>query len=265
MAGLLLMGSLVGGAARAQATASDIEAQLVGKSIYLRGGWGGKKLEFDGNGQPESTYKILSFTESGFKATSVRLDRNTLEIEGDRFGLEFDPKGEMSTFVGKGVTVEVHVPPGTDLQAVVDAIFAPDLVALVPTMPSFWQSYAKQHFAKHDEVHINEALGPYTADSQSSESPHLEEGVKEPRVLHYENPKFSDTSRAAKYSGKVLVYFVVDEKGDPTHIQVVRPAGLGLDEEAVASVSQYKFKPGIKDGKPVKVELAMEIVFKIIR
>jgi protein TonB len=57
---------------------------------------------------------------------------------------------------------------------------------------------------------------------------------------------------------------VVDENGNPTHVHVARGVGMGLDEKAVEAVRQYKFKPGMKDGKPVKVELAIEVNFQIL-
>jgi len=89
-------------------------------------------------------------------------------------------------------------------------------------------------------------------------------GVTEPKVLTSADPEFSEEARKAKFSGNVLVYFIVDENGTPTHVHVARGVGMGLDEKAVEAVRQYKFKPGMKDGKPVKVELAIEVNFQIL-
>jgi len=89
-------------------------------------------------------------------------------------------------------------------------------------------------------------------------------GVTEPKVLTSADPEFSEEARKAKVSGNVLVYFIVDENGTPTHVHVARGVGMGLDEKAVEAVRQYKFKPGMKDGKPVKVELAIEVNFQIL-
>ncbi len=38
--------------------------------------------------------------------------------------------------------------------------------------------------------------------------------------------------------------------------------GMGLDQKAVEAVRQYKYKPGMKDGKPVMVELNVEVKFQ---
>jgi protein TonB len=49
----------------------------------------------------------------------------------------------------------------------------------------------------------------------------------------------------------------------------VAPRGLvvrtdmGLDEKAVEAVRQYKFKPSMYQGKPVPVEITIEVNFHI--
>jgi len=45
---------------------------------------------------------------------------------------------------------------------------------------------------------------------------------------------------------------------------VVRPLGLGLDEKAIEAVQQWKFKPGMKDGKPVPVQAQTEVTFRLL-
>jgi protein TonB len=37
--------------------------------------------------------------------------------------------------------------------------------------------------------------------------------------------------------------------------------GRGLDEEAVKAVRTWKFKPAIKDGRPVAVQIFVEVDF----
>lgn len=92
---------------------------------------------------------------------------------------------------------------------------------------------------------------------------HLGGGVRAPIVVHQVDPEFSEEARKAKFSGNVLVDLIVDEQGNPSHVRVVRGVGLGLDEKAVEAVRQYRFKPATKDGKPVKVELTVDVNFQI--
>lgn len=92
---------------------------------------------------------------------------------------------------------------------------------------------------------------------------HVGGGVRAPIVLHEVDPEFSEEARKAKFSGNVLVDLIIDEQGNPLHVHVARGVGMGLDEKAVEAVRQYRFKPATKDGKPVKVELGIEVNFQI--
>jgi periplasmic protein TonB len=107
-------------------------------------------------------------------------------------------------------------------------------------------------------------LGPGSGGNTGGGVYRVGGGVSQPKVLVSADPEFSEEARKAKFSGNVLVYFIVDETGAPTHVRVARGVGMGLDEKAVDAVRQYKFKPGMKDGKPVKVEMAIEVNFQIL-
>ena len=87
--------------------------------------------------------------------------------------------------------------------------------------------------------------------------------VRAPVLTYSVDPEFSEEARKAKFSGNVQVALVVDESGRPKNIRVERGVGMGLDEKAVEAVRQYKFKPAMKDGKPVPVELYIEVNFQI--
>jgi len=88
-------------------------------------------------------------------------------------------------------------------------------------------------------------------------------GVSAPEVTYKTDPDFSEEARKAKVSGNVLLYLQVDASGRPTHVRVARGIGVGLDEKAIECVRQWKFKPGLKDGKPVTTELTVEVDFQI--
>ena len=55
----------------------------------------------------------------------------------------------------------------------------------------------------------------------------------------------------------------VGTNGLPSHVHVIRGVGMGLDEKAVEAVKQYRFKPAMENGKPVLVELNIEVNFQI--
>jgi protein TonB len=106
-------------------------------------------------------------------------------------------------------------------------------------------------------------IGPGSGGNTGGGVFHIGGGVTKPEVLYSPEPEFSEEARKAKFSGNVQVYLWVDESGNPSHIRVVRGIGMGLDEKAIEAVRQYKFRPAMKDGKPVKVDLYIDVNFQI--
>jgi periplasmic protein TonB len=92
---------------------------------------------------------------------------------------------------------------------------------------------------------------------------HVGRGVSEPRLIYSVDPEFSDEARRAKYQGVCIVSVIVDAQGNPQHVHVARPLGMGLDEKAVEAVREYKFKPAYYQGHPVAVEIDVVVNFRI--
>jgi TonB family protein len=93
---------------------------------------------------------------------------------------------------------------------------------------------------------------------------HIGGNVKAPVVLSIATPTFTQEAKKAKFSGTVTLYLLVEKDGTPSHIRVVKGVGMGLDEKAVEAVRQYKFKPATFMGRPVTVDLYVEVNFQIV-
>jgi TonB family protein len=87
-------------------------------------------------------------------------------------------------------------------------------------------------------------------------------GVAPPRLITKVDPQLSEQARAAKYSGSVTLSIVVGTDGKATNIQVVKPLGMGLDEQSIAAVRQWVFQPGTNQGVPVNVKATVEVNFR---
>jgi protein TonB len=109
-----------------------------------------------------------------------------------------------------------------------------------------------------------DGIGPGSGGNTGGGVRQVGGGVSEPKVLFQPEPEFSEEARKAKASGNVMVYLWVDEHGNPTHVRVVRGIGLGLDEKAAEAVRQYKFRPAMENGKPVTVEMYIDVTFQIL-
>ncbi len=88
--------------------------------------------------------------------------------------------------------------------------------------------------------------------------------VSAPILVNKVEPEYSEEARKAKYSGTVLLSIVVDANGLPRDIHVIRPLGLGLDEKAIEAVMKWRFRPGMKGGRPVATQAQVEVNFRLL-
>ena len=89
-------------------------------------------------------------------------------------------------------------------------------------------------------------------------------GVSAPRVLSMVEPEYSEEARKARWQGTVVLALVVDDQGRPQSLKVLRSPGLGLDQKAIEAIEKWRFKPGMKDGKPVSVGATIEVNFHLL-
>jgi periplasmic protein TonB len=92
---------------------------------------------------------------------------------------------------------------------------------------------------------------------------HVGGGVSPPRAIYQPEPEFSEEARKAKYQGVCTLGLIVGTDGRPTNIRVLSSLGMGLDEKAIEAVKNWKFEPAMKDGHPVRVEIAVEVDFHL--
>jgi TonB family protein len=88
-------------------------------------------------------------------------------------------------------------------------------------------------------------------------------GVSAPKKIYDPDPEYSEEARKAKYQGTCVLYLVVGPDGKPRDIRVLRTLGLGLDEKSIEAVKTWRFEPAMKDGKPVAVQISVEVEFHL--
>lgn len=107
-------------------------------------------------------------------------------------------------------------------------------------------------------------VGPGTGGGFGGGAFKIGGGVTAPVPISKPEPEYSEEARKAKWQGSVILSLVVDDKGMPQDIKVLRKLGMGLDEKAVEAVMKWRFKPGMKDGKPVPVQATIEVTFRLL-
>lgn len=87
--------------------------------------------------------------------------------------------------------------------------------------------------------------------------------VRAPVLVYRVDPEYSEKARKKKISADIQVDLVIDAKGVPKDEVVMNPAGYGLDEAAIKAVSQYRFKPALREGVAVPVYISIGVSFHI--
>jgi len=88
-------------------------------------------------------------------------------------------------------------------------------------------------------------------------------GVSAPKAIYAPDPEYSEEARKVKHMGTVVLWLVVGPDGKPRDIRVLRTLGLGLDEKAIEAVRTWRFEPAMKDGRPVAVQINVEVNFHL--
>jgi len=147
----------------------------------------------------------------------------------------------------------------------------PDSAAQALTL-DFYAQYLNTHDraeeaavleARAKAIHTARAAALSPVLASWSQAVRVGGGVTAPSLLSKIEPEYSEEARATKLQGTVLVKVVVDTDGLAKDIQVLKSQGMGLDEQAVIAITQWKFKPGMKDGVPVPVLAQIEINFRL--
>ena len=92
-----------------------------------------------------------------------------------------------------------------------------------------------------------------------------EAGITLPRVASEVKPQYTPEAMRAQIEGIAVMPAVVHTDGTPGDIRITQSldAEYGLDQQAIAALTQWRFEPGRKDGKPVAVRVTVEMRFTL--
>jgi protein TonB len=91
------------------------------------------------------------------------------------------------------------------------------------------------------------------------------EGVTAPKLIKEGKPQYTAQAMRERIQGRVIMDVVVLANGNVGDVKIARSLDKkhGLDEQAIKAVKQWKFVPGTKDGKPVAVQVQVEMTFTL--
>lgn len=87
---------------------------------------------------------------------------------------------------------------------------------------------------------------------------------QDPVLVYKVEPEFTEEARKARLEGVVVLIGDVNEQGTVDNIRVQQGLGLGLDEKAMEAVRKWRFRPGLRDGKPARQPVLIEVRFHLL-
>jgi len=84
-----------------------------------------------------------------------------------------------------------------------------------------------------------------------------------PRATYQPDPEYTEGARKAAIEGEVWLSLIVGTDGVPYNVKVVRSLGFGLTDKAIEVVKTWKFEPGTKAGKPIAMQIRVEVAFHL--
>jgi len=64
-------------------------------------------------------------------------------------------------------------------------------------------------------------------------------------------------------AGRDARSLIVEPDGKASNIRIVRPPGMGLNEQAIGVVMLWRFRPGTRCGKPIRVSAQVNVNFQL--
>ena len=87
--------------------------------------------------------------------------------------------------------------------------------------------------------------------------------VSTPVPIYRPDPPYMPQAKTNHVNGTLTFHIVVDTKGKVAEVkEISKPLGMGLDENAIKTIQSWRFKPAMREGKPVPVEVSVGITFK---
>ncbi|WP_419805432.1 energy transducer TonB [Terriglobus sp.] len=250
--------------ANAQSAADALNARLLKNVFFLRSLCFNIPLRFNEQGELGITCNPVPFTVGLVQIDHVDRKDAGLDLRAHRVGLLFKD-GQPQPFdlarvlpLGVNSRIDIHIAPSAsgDYGTALDHVFAKNFTDMYADVPEYWHAYFLSNLVPKS-WRPSGYVDPTPIDIAGRS------GATIPKVTRQVDAQYTEYAKAALFSGSVIVGLVVDTDGSPTQIHVYTPAGLGLDEQAVKAVSQYRFKPATKDGVAVPVKMNVDVSFQI--
>lgn len=245
-----------------------LREKLIGHVVALRTAYKGKQLHFDevGRLQGKSDVGELPF-DAVIEVNKVSAKRDSIMFEAERRILVLE-KGENKIVAAptrERLRILVSRPADRGLEGMDQLLLSIFLsgAELDHTLESYWKP-------------AGTANGPPATDEVGAVAGYLQgrpvytikmgsgNFIQPPKPIQMKEPEYTEEARARKLTGMTTVLSVVlNEEGVPEVIEIEKTLEAGLDYSSAQAISKWRFKPALKDGKPIAVKVNVEIAFNL--
>lgn len=135
-----------------------------------------------------------------------------------------------------------------------DDCSTPQNVATIRTTSEGGMTFQVEPFVEDTTVYLQPDILPaFRGEGMEAQKSYLRENVRYPDLAHKQGVQ-----------GRVIVQFVVNRDGSISDAKVFKSVHQYLDKEALRVVNAMPYwEPGIKDGKEVRVQFTLPIIFRL--
>lgn len=101
---------------------------------------------------------------------------------------------------------------------------------------------------------------PGASDTGAVSTVRVSTGIEVPELIHTTAISSDSDWRMTPVDKTVVVGMIVDETGTPSELKILDSAEPSMNNNVLAAVKQYRFKPGTLDRQPIAVPLKLTVV-----
>ena len=252
--------------------ADDVNAQLRkeygNKIVLLRNFCEGKSLHFNADGSLQGNCHPGSWTTSFLYVKNIWVNAGNVQFDGKRVA-QIAKDGVFKPYLTEddlSVRIDLSGSSADEIHAALDRTFVGPQERVSSLVPTYWKEFLEKYeeSGKLPSAPDSRKLKSGCPSDVAVMNPCVVGGdVKPPKPVFTPDPHYEPLAQKNKYQGTSVLWLVVDEIGQLQNIKVVRAQGFGLDEKAVEAVRGWKFQPATHDGKPVPVQINVEVNFRL--
>ena len=228
-------------AVSAQSDLDALRRDWVGTTVLLRGFYEGEELTFDRTGQLVGSAEAESWTASQVEIIGILKKDHQCIVTGKRVALQPDANGELKPiyrgrdgekkqFEPEILKVVVKTENLYEFQEALGQIFIKDGGDWLSVVPKYWRSYLEGDTAEVTGVDIG---GVRRTLADGTKVYKVGGSISAPKATYTPDPQYSRAASFSHYMGNATYEIVVDQNGYVRDVQLEKPAGWGLDEDAV--------------------------------